>query len=68
MLRKAYAASFIEFCLLDFVRMSIGGLTLTLFSLEKVCNHVFLFALLLESCWFAFSQVQWLPVLELLAS
>lgn len=67
MLHKAYAASFIEFCVIAFVRISIGGLTLALFSLEKVCRHVLLFTLLLESCWFAFSQVQWLPALELLA-
>lgn len=67
MLHKAYLASVTEFCVIAFVRIFIEGLTLTLFSFEKVCSHVFLFALLLESCWFAFSQVQWLPVLELLA-
>lgn len=67
MLHKAYEASFYRVLCDCFCKDIHGGITLSLFSLEKVCSHVFLFALLLESCWFAFSQVQWLPVLELLA-
>lgn len=51
MLHKAYAASFIEFCVIAFVRISIGGLTLALFSLDmQSCLLVYSLAGVLLVC------------------